>query len=43
MSRAHQTFTAGSRVLHWAMAAMVLAMLFIGVAWRRRCPPDTRS
>jgi cytochrome b561 len=31
MSRAHQTFTAGSRVLHWAMAALVLAMLFIGV------------
>ena len=31
MSAAHPTFTAGSRVLHWAMAAMVLAMLFIGV------------
>jgi cytochrome b561 len=31
MSTAHRTFTAGSRVLHWAMAVMVLAMLFIGV------------
>jgi cytochrome b561 len=31
MSAAHRTFTAGSRVLHWVMAAMVLAMLFLGV------------
>ncbi|MGD0490315.1 MAG: cytochrome b [Steroidobacteraceae bacterium] len=31
MSSARRTFTAGSRVLHWAMAVMILAMLFIGV------------
>jgi cytochrome b561 len=31
MSATHQKFTAGSRLLHWTMAMMVLAMLFIGV------------
>jgi cytochrome b561 len=31
MSRPHIFFPAVSRALHWAMAAMILAMLFIGV------------
>jgi cytochrome b561 len=31
MSAAHRTFTTGSRVLHWTMAVLILAMLFIGV------------
>jgi cytochrome b561 len=31
MSATPRTFTTGSRVLHWAMAAMILAMLFMGV------------
>jgi cytochrome b561 len=30
MSASHPTFTAGSRLLHWVMAAMIIAMLFIG-------------
>jgi cytochrome b561 len=32
MNAANPRFTALSRLLHWLMAAMVLAMLFIGVA-----------
>lgn len=31
MSALHPTFTPGSRTLHWAMAVMILCMLFIGV------------
>jgi cytochrome b561 len=31
MSRNPQTFAPASRVLHWSMAVMILAMLFIGV------------
>jgi cytochrome b561 len=30
MSASRPTFSAGSRVLHWTMAVMVVAMLFIG-------------
>ena len=27
----HQPFTLLSRILHWTMAALILAMLFIGI------------
>lgn len=30
MSSSHPTFTSGSRTLHWAMAVMILGMLFVG-------------
>ena len=34
-----------SRILHWLMAALLIAMLFIGVRWSqpRRLPPATRD
>ncbi len=28
----HQPFTLLSRILHWTMAALILVMLFIGIA-----------
>ena len=31
-------FAIQSRILHWLMAAMILAMLFIGVPWWLRWP-----
>jgi cytochrome b561 len=42
MSASRPTFTAGSRLLHWVMAALIIAMLFIGAgmaATVSRCYP----
>ena len=36
MARNPNQFALQSRILHWLMAAMLLAMLFIGVAMGRR-------
>ena len=43
MSNQRFQFSVLSRVLHWTMAAMVLAMLGIGVAMVASSPITTRS
>lgn len=39
MNASHPAFTAGSRVLHWTMAAMVFAVLFIGAGMAATVSP----
>ena len=38
MSAPTSHFAPVARWLHWLMAVMIIAMLFIGRAWRHRCP-----
>lgn len=38
MSAQPNHFAPLARLLHWLMALMIIAMLFIGAAWWPRCP-----